>query len=113
MPERRDALCAAAELILSIERHALATRAIDTVATVGTCDVHPGAVNSVPSHVVLQVDVRDTDTDRRESVMEAVRRDYIDMAQRREVTVTEEQINADAPAQSLSPHRPAYRADLR
>ncbi len=103
MPDRRDALCAAAELILSIERHALATRAIDTVATVGTCDVHPGAVNSVPSHVVLQVDVRDTDTDRRESVMEAVRRDYIDMAQRREVTVTEEQINADAPAQS-SPH---------
>ncbi|HXC96575.1 MAG TPA: M20 family metallo-hydrolase [Edaphobacter sp.] len=103
MPDRRDALCAAAELILSIERHALATRAIDTVATVGTCNVYPGAVNSVPSHVVLQVDVRDTDTDRRESVMEAVRRDYIDMAQRREVTVTEEQINADAPAQS-SPH---------
>jgi ureidoglycolate amidohydrolase len=103
MPDRRDALCAAAELILSIEKHALATRAIDTVATVGTCDVYPGAVNSVPSHVVLQVDVRDTDTDRRESVMEAVRRDYIDMAQRREVTITEEQINADAPAQS-SPH---------
>jgi ureidoglycolate amidohydrolase len=103
MPDRRDALCAAAELILSIEKHALATRAIDTVATVGTCNVYPGAVNSIPSHVVLQVDVRDTDTDRRESVMEAVRRDYIDMAQRREVTITEEQINADAPAQS-SPH---------
>ena len=103
MPDRRDALCAAAELILSIEKHALATRAIDTVATVGTCNVYPGAVNSVPSHVVLQVDVRDTDTDRRESVMEVVRRDYIDMAQRREVTITEEQINADAPAQS-SPH---------
>jgi N-carbamoyl-L-amino-acid hydrolase len=35
--------------------------------------------------------------------MRAVRRDYVDMAQRREVTITEELVNADAPAQS-SPH---------
>ena len=41
MPDRKDALCAAAELILSVEKHALATGAIDTVATVGTCDVLP------------------------------------------------------------------------
>jgi ureidoglycolate amidohydrolase len=103
MPDRKDALCAAAELILSIERHALATGAIDTVATVGTCDVHPGAVNSVPSRVILQLDIRDTDPTRRESVMEAVRQDCEDLRQRRKITITEELVNADAPAQS-SPH---------
>jgi ureidoglycolate amidohydrolase len=103
MPDRRDALCAAAELILSIEKHALATGAIDTVATAGTCDVYPGAVNSVPSRVVLQLDIRDTNPDRRESVMEAVRRDCEELRQRRKVTITEELVNADAPAQS-SPH---------
>jgi ureidoglycolate amidohydrolase len=103
MPDRKDALCAAAELILSIERHALATGAIDTVATVGTCDVYPGAVNSVPSRVVLQLDIRDTDPDRREAVMQAIRRDYEQLRQRRKVTITEELVNADAPAQS-SPH---------
>jgi N-carbamoyl-L-amino-acid hydrolase len=103
MPDRRDALCAAAELILSIERHALATGAIDTVATVGTCDVHPGAVNSVPSRVTLQLDIRDTDPSRRESVMQAIRRDIEDLSHRRQVTITEDLINADAPAQS-SPH---------
>ncbi len=103
MPDRRDALCAAAELILSIERHALATNAIDTVATVGTCDVHPGAVNSVPSRVTLQLDIRDTDPTRRESVMQAVRADIEDLRNRRKVTITEDLINADAPAQS-SPH---------
>ena len=103
MPDRRDALCAAAELILSIERHALATKAIDTVATVGTCDVHPGAVNSVPSRVTLQLDIRDTDPTRRESVMQAVRRDIEDLRQRRQVTIAEELINADQPAQ-CSPH---------
>jgi N-carbamoyl-L-amino-acid hydrolase len=100
MPDRRDALCAAAELILSIERHALATGAIDTVATVGTCDVHPGAVNSVPSRVVLQVDLRDTDPVRREGVLAAVRKDCAEIQRRRGVTVTEELVNADAPAHS-------------
>src|SRR5580700_10403766 len=83
MPDRKDALCAAAELILSIEKHALATHVIDTVATVGTCDVHPGAVNSVPSRVVLQVDLRDTEPERRESVIQAVRRDCEDIQRRR------------------------------
>ena len=103
MPDRKDALCAAAELILSIESHALATGAIDTVATVGTCNVHPGAVNSVPSRVILQLDIRDTDPNRRESVMQAVRRDCEDLRLRRKITIVEELVNADAPAQS-SPH---------
>jgi ureidoglycolate amidohydrolase len=109
MPDRRDALCAAAELILSIEKHATASGAaeniatIDTVATVGTCDVHPGAVNSVPSRVLLQLDIRDTDPDRREAVMQSVRRDVDDLRHRRNVTITEDLVNADTPAQS-SPH---------
>jgi ureidoglycolate amidohydrolase len=99
MPDRKDALCAAAELILSIEKHVLATGAIDTVATVGTCTVHPGAVNSVPSKVVLQLDIRDTDPDRRESVMQAVRADCEELRLRRKVAITEGLVNADAPAQ--------------
>jgi len=107
MPDRRDALCAASELILSIERHALAANdasgTSNTVATVGTCAVFPGAVNSVPSRVVLQLDIRDTDPARREGVMQAVRKDYAEIAARRGVTIEEELVNADAPAQS-SPH---------
>jgi N-carbamoyl-L-amino-acid hydrolase len=98
MPDRRDALCAAAEFILSLEKHALATRAIDTVATVGTCDVFPGAVNSVPSRVTLQVDIRDIDPARREAVMQAVRADLAEIATRREVRITEALVNADQPA---------------
>jgi ureidoglycolate amidohydrolase len=98
MPDRKDALCAAAEVILSLERHVLGTGAIDTVGTVGTCEVHPGAVNSVPSKVVLQVDLRDTNPERREGVIEAVRRDCEEIRKRRGVTIVEELVNADAPA---------------
>jgi N-carbamoyl-L-amino-acid hydrolase len=107
MPDRRDALCAASEIILSIERHTLAANGAsgssDSVATVGTCRVFPGAVNSVPSRVALQLDIRDTDPARRESVMQAVRADCAEIAARRGITIDEEQVNADAPAQS-SPH---------
>jgi len=100
MPDRRDALCAASELILSIERHALTIGTIDSVATVGTCDVHPGAVNSVPSRVSLMLDIRDTDPARRDAIMAAVRADIADMQQRRGVAISESLVNADAPATS-------------
>jgi len=100
MPDRKDALCAASEIILSIEKNCLATGSINTVATVGTCDVHPGAVNSVPSRVLLQVDVRDTDPARREGVMQRVRAEIEAIAARRGVKITETKVNADDPAQS-------------
>jgi N-carbamoyl-L-amino-acid hydrolase len=100
MPDRKDALCAASEIILSIEKNCLATGSINTVATVGTCDVYPGAVNSVPAKVLLQVDVRDTDPARREGVMQRVRAEIEEIKKRRGVTITETKVNADDPAQS-------------
>jgi N-carbamoyl-L-amino-acid hydrolase len=109
MPDRRDALCAAAEIILSVERHALTANArakadgqsgVDTVATVGMVSVHPGAVNSVPSRVQLTLDIRDTDVSRRNSIMDALHADIREIEQRRGVRVTEELVNADQPAQS-------------
>ena len=104
MPDRRDALCAAAEMILSVERHALAANAqsggVDTVATVGMVAVHPGAVNSVPSRVTLTLDIRDTDVARRDAVMAAFHADIAAIEQRRRVKITEECINADVPAKS-------------
>ena len=107
MPDRKDALCVAAELILAIERHTLAANAAsgaaDSVATVGACEVYPGTVNSVPSRVVLQLDIRDIDPQRREGVMQAVRRDAEELRQRRGVGIVEEMVNADAPA-TCSPH---------
>src|SRR5437870_11161022 len=68
MPDRKDALCAAAELILAIENAARLSGAVDTVATVGVCDVFPGAVNSIPSRVGMTVDISDTDLARRDAV---------------------------------------------
>jgi len=61
---------------------------------------HAGAVNSVPSRVLLQVDVRDTDPARREGVMQRVRAEIEEIAARRGVKITETKVNADDPARS-------------
>jgi N-carbamoyl-L-amino-acid hydrolase len=98
MPDRRDALCAAAELILAIENAARSSGAIDTVATVGICEVFPGAVNSIPSRVRLSVDIRDTDLQRRDSVMQQTESSAQAIAAKRNVLVHTELVNADAPA---------------
>jgi ureidoglycolate amidohydrolase len=98
MPDRKDALCAAAELILAIENAARNSGAIDTVATVGICDVFPGAVNSIPSRVRLSVDVRDTDLERRDKVVHAIETTCDSISAKRQVSIRRELVNADAPA---------------
>ena len=98
MPERHDALCAAAELILAIEGAARNSGAIDTVATVGICEVFPGAVNSIPSRVRLSVDVRDTDLQRRDTAMRTIETTCDSISAKRQVSIHSELLNADAPA---------------
>jgi ureidoglycolate amidohydrolase len=97
MPDRRDALCAAAELILAIEGAARGSGALDTVATVGMCDVFPGAVNSIPAKARLSVDIRDTDLQRRDKVMQSLDNACRATAARRQVAIHSELLNADAP----------------
>jgi ureidoglycolate amidohydrolase len=100
MPARHDALAAASELILALEAAAKATRVIDTVATVGVCEVFPGAVNSVPSRVQLESDIRDTDGARRDGVLASWKATAKEIAARRGVQISFETVNADPPATS-------------
>ena len=98
MPDRRDALCAAAELILAIENAARTSGAIDTVATVGICEVFPGAVNSIPSRVHLSADIRDIDLKRRDGLMRQIETASQAISAKRQVPINAEVLNADAPA---------------
>ena len=97
MPGRKDALAAAAELVLALEAAAKSTGAIDTVGTVGVCEVFPGAVNSIPSRVQMTTDVRDIDRARRDGVMAALAKAAEEVGTRRDVKIMTELINADPP----------------
>jgi len=99
MPDRRDALCAASELILTIENAARTSGSADTVATVGMCEVFPGAINSIPSQVRITMDVRDTDLARRDGVMRSIEVAAKQISECRNVLIRTELLNADAPAE--------------
>ena len=103
MPDRHDPSLAAAEIMQAVERAALATQSRDTVATCGLVQVLPGAVNSIPREVRLEIDIRDIDGARRDRVLADVRAAAKAAAARRGCGFREQLINADAPA-TCAPH---------
>jgi ureidoglycolate amidohydrolase len=103
MPDRIDAFCGAAEIVLAVEERARATGSIDTCGTVGKCQIYPGAVNSIPSRVEMDVDIRDTDEERRNRVLREIEQACAQVAARRKLQVRVTPINADAPA-TCAPH---------
>lgn len=102
MHERKDALCTAAEIILAIEAAARSSGSRDAVATVGICDVFPGAVNSIPSRVRLSLDARDIDLARRDSVLQTIRNQAQVISEKRGASLRFEVVNADEPASCAS-----------
>ena len=99
MPGRRDAFLAAAEIALAVESAALSTGSVDTVSTVGVCDIFPSAVNSIPSRARIEVDVRDIDEARRDSVLKKIVEACETVASKRNVKVNSQMVNSDPPAQ--------------
>ena len=75
MSERRDALVAAAKLVVQVQRMA-AEDEICRVATAGALDVLPNAVNVVPGRATVGVEIRDLDM----AALEAAERELTRMA---------------------------------
>ena len=98
MPDRRDALTAAAEIVLAAEEAARSSGSIDSVATVGILDVHPRAVNSVPSKTFMTVDVRDIDLARRDHMIDHIKKAVETVSRERKLTAKVETLNVDPPA---------------
>jgi ureidoglycolate amidohydrolase len=97
MPDRKDALMPAAEAALAAERFARELGGADTVATVGILEVHPKAINSIPSRCEMTLDVRDIQLDRRDRVLEAIREFAKTTGAKRGIATSIEMINADPP----------------
>ncbi len=98
MPGRKDAGCAAAEIVLAVERAAKESGSADTVGTTGVVRIEPGAINSVPARATLEIDLRDTNLETRDGAERAIRAAVDEVAARRGVRVEIETINSDPPA---------------
>jgi len=98
MPDRHDAALAAAEIALAVERAAIESESDDTVGTTGVFRIEPGAINSVPSRAVIEIDLRDTRLDARGHAEARIREAVSAIAARRGVKCTFDVINSDPPA---------------
>lgn len=91
MPLRRDALSALAELTLAIEKIALAY-APNAVATIGEVNIANPSRNVIPGEIAFTLDVRSPDA----AIMDALDRDIRaalgELAKRRRVEITLDQI---------------------
>jgi allantoate deiminase len=85
MPARRDALGAAAELVLAVEADARSHDGL--VATVGQLTVRPGAANVIPGEVVLTLDVRHPDDGVRRERTQHLLEQAQEIAARRDIDV--------------------------
>jgi hydantoinase/carbamoylase family amidase len=83
MDMRRDALAAAADMLLAIERNAASTA--NVVATVGRIEAAPGAVNVIPGSVKFTLDLRAPSNATREAALAAITNATRGIAQQRGV----------------------------
>jgi allantoate deiminase len=91
MVQRRDALCAAAEFVLAVERHA--QKSTGLVATVGQVSAEPGASNVIPGEAGLTLDVRHESDARRRVAVRQLRDKAVAIALRRKMKLTFEVVH--------------------
>jgi allantoate deiminase len=104
---RRDALAAAAEMVLAVETVAL-KGADGLVATVGDLVVRPGAINVVPGAVEFSLDIRAASDDVRSDAAAAIAGRLEAIAKRRRVRVETTTVHAEP----VAPAAPKLRDTL-
>lgn len=97
MPYRRDALLAAAEIALAVEKTAVESPSKDAVATTGILEVYPGAVNSIPSQIKMEIDIRDTNLNSRDAMVGRIQEAAGEICTQRKIECSCEILNADPP----------------
>ena len=97
MHMRRDALAAAAELILEVERQGNVESGYQTVATIGKLSVKPGVMNVIPGHVGLGLDVRGIDKESIKRAIATIRSGLEELCRRRVLSFKIHELSEDQP----------------
>jgi allantoate deiminase len=100
MRMRRDALAAAAECVLAVERIAAAEP--DLVGTVGRLEALPGAINVIPGEARFTLDVRSPRDEQRRRAVAAIRSELECLCERRGASIFFEELQ-DSPAALCAP----------
>lgn len=74
MYHRQDAFSGAAEIALALEKKAREESVHGTVATVGNCEVKAGAMNVVPGHTEMLIDIRSISASSKQRVVDTLQK---------------------------------------
>jgi N-carbamoyl-L-amino-acid hydrolase len=96
MEDRRDALAAASEVVLAVERAARAEPP-ETVATIGTIALSPGALSVIPAVVRLGLDARGIDSSSLQRLDAAITAAVTEIAGRRGIEARVRLLRAGEP----------------
>ncbi len=94
---RRDALVAAAKLILAVQEAAAEESENGTVGTVGIVETEPGSINVIPGKVTLWVDLRGVDNESIQNAMESINESVSIVAEEDSVRITVDMLTSDDP----------------
>jgi len=101
MEQRRDALAAAAQIVLELEK-AATERKLCVVGTVGDLKVSPGQTNVVPGLVELTAEFRDLDAARLDRLESLLRAEFAKIASERGVVIDVQTTMRSAPVRTAS-----------
>lgn len=95
---RQDALCGAAEIILSLEKLAKETlQDIPVVGTIGVIEARPGALNVIPGAVELGVDIRSISADKKAQIAESFLEAATEVCEHRDLSLAIRDLGKEEP----------------
>lgn len=95
---RHDGLCAAAEIILTLEELASTYDKAPVVGTVGICDVHPDVMNVIPGEVELGIDIRSISSSAKAEVTQELQEQIHAICVERDLTFDIKPVSNEEPA---------------
>ena len=108
---RRDGGCAAAEIVLQVEKLASSHTDPSVVGTVGVLHVHPCAMNVIPGETELGIDIRSISAAAKAKTAADVRSAIAEITHRRGIPYDIEEISDETPA-VISDHMISFLSRL-
>ncbi len=97
MQLRRDALVAAAEAILAVERISKQYADEGIVGTVGVIRAYPGAINVIPGRAEIDIDIRSIDIQAKRDAADTILREIETIGNRRSVSIEVKRLTDQGP----------------
>lgn len=97
MNMRYDGLCAAAEIILQVEKLAKEETDFPVVGTVGIVQVNPGVMNVVPGKVEIGIDIRSISMETKTKVVESLFDEINEITKSREIPAEVKMLASETP----------------